>query len=92
MAEAEGFVVNQLSRISDEAGHCSGSVPVHPGSRRIPSGVCPKILALKCLVARSVARRVIYFLIQFKCCVARLAARTILLIYLYLLIIIKHGT
>jgi hypothetical protein len=28
-----------------------------------------------CLVASYVARRVVYFLIQFKCCVARLAAR-----------------
>jgi hypothetical protein len=28
----------------------------------------------KCLVARSIARRVVYFLIQLKCCVARLAA------------------
>jgi hypothetical protein len=26
-------------------------------------------------VARSIARRVVYFLIQFKCCVARFAAR-----------------
>jgi hypothetical protein len=43
-------------------------------------------------MARSVTRRVVYFLIQFKYCVARLAARQILLIYLYLLIMIKHGT
>jgi hypothetical protein len=46
----------------------------------------------KCLIARSVARRVVYFLIQFKCCVVRLGARQSFLIYLYLLIIIKHGT
>jgi hypothetical protein len=32
MAKAEGHVVNQLSRVSDEAGHCSSFVPVHSGS------------------------------------------------------------
>jgi hypothetical protein len=46
----------------------------------------------KCLVMRSIARRVVYFLIQFKCCVARLAARPFLLIHLYLLIMVKRGT
>jgi hypothetical protein len=47
MAKAEGLVVNQLPRVSDEAGHCSSSIPVHPGSRRIPSGVRPKVLAFE---------------------------------------------
>ena len=47
MAKAEGLVVNQLPRVSDEASHCSSSIPVHPGSRRIPSGVCPEVLAFE---------------------------------------------
>ena len=47
MAKAEGLVVNQLPRVSDEAGHCPSSIPVHPGSRRIPSGVCPEVLAFE---------------------------------------------
>jgi hypothetical protein len=29
MAEAQGHAGHQLSRVSDEAGHCSGLVPVH---------------------------------------------------------------
>jgi hypothetical protein len=45
MTEAEGLVDNQFPRVSNEAGHRSSSIPVHPGSRRIPSGVCPKVLA-----------------------------------------------
>jgi hypothetical protein len=45
MAEAEGHVDNQLPRVSDKAGHCSSLIPVHPGPRRVPSGVCPKVPA-----------------------------------------------
>jgi hypothetical protein len=45
MVEAEGHVDNQLPRVSDEAGHCSSLIPVHPGPRRIPSGLCLKVLA-----------------------------------------------
>jgi hypothetical protein len=45
MAEDEGHVDHQFPRVSDEAGYCSSFVPVHARSRRIPSGVCPKILA-----------------------------------------------
>jgi hypothetical protein len=44
MAKAEGHDYHQFPRVSDEAGHCSSFVPLHPGSRRIPSGVCPKVL------------------------------------------------
>jgi hypothetical protein len=46
----------------------------------------------RCLVVRSIVRRVVYFLFQFKCCVACLAARQFPLIHLYLLIMVKHGT
>jgi len=45
MTKAEGYVDNQLPRISDKASHRSGSIPVYPGPRRIPSGVCPKVSA-----------------------------------------------
>jgi hypothetical protein len=45
MAKAKGHVDNQLPRVSNEASHCSSFIPVHPGPRRIPSGVCPKVPA-----------------------------------------------
>jgi hypothetical protein len=45
MAEAEGHVNHQFSRVLDEASYRSSFVPVHARSRRIPPGVCPKILA-----------------------------------------------
>jgi hypothetical protein len=45
MAEAEGHADHQFPRLSDEAGHCSSFIPVHTRSRRIPPGVCPKVLA-----------------------------------------------
>jgi hypothetical protein len=44
VAKDEGHAHHQLPRVSDEASHCSSFVPVHSGSRRIPSGVCPKVL------------------------------------------------
>jgi hypothetical protein len=44
MTKAEGHAHHQLPRVSDKAGHCSSIVPVHSGSQRIPSGVCPKVL------------------------------------------------
>jgi len=47
MAEAEGYVTDQLSRISNEAGYSSSPLPVYSGSRRIPSGVCPKVLTIE---------------------------------------------
>jgi hypothetical protein len=43
MAKVEGYADNQLPRVSDEASHCSSFIPVHLGSRRIPSGICPKV-------------------------------------------------
>jgi hypothetical protein len=45
MAEVEGYADHRFPRISDEAGHSSGSVPMHAGPRGIPSGVCPEVLA-----------------------------------------------
>jgi hypothetical protein len=44
MAKVEGHAHHQFPRVSDEDGHYSSFVLVHPGSRRIPSGVCPKVL------------------------------------------------
>jgi hypothetical protein len=44
MAEAEGYADHQFPRVSNEAGHRSSLIPVHPRSRRISSGVCPKVL------------------------------------------------
>jgi hypothetical protein len=45
MAEAEGHADYQFPRVSNDAGHRSSFIPVHSGSRRIPLGVCPKVLA-----------------------------------------------
>jgi hypothetical protein len=45
MAEAEGHADHLFPRVSNEAGYRSSFVPVHTRSRRIPSGVCPKVLA-----------------------------------------------
>jgi hypothetical protein len=47
MAEAEGHADHQFPRVSDEAGHCSGFVPVHARPQRIPPGVCPRFLRLR---------------------------------------------
>jgi hypothetical protein len=53
MAEAEGHADHQFLRVSDEAGHCSGFVPVHARPRRIPPGVCLKVLASESTSAHS---------------------------------------
>jgi hypothetical protein len=45
MAEAEGHADHKFPRVLDEASHCSSFVPVHTRPRRIPPGVCPKVLA-----------------------------------------------
>jgi hypothetical protein len=45
MGEAEGHADHQFPRVSDEAGYCSSFVLVHARPRRIPPGVCPKVLA-----------------------------------------------
>jgi hypothetical protein len=45
MTEAEGHADHQFPRVLDEAGHCSGFVPVHTRPRRISLGICPKVLA-----------------------------------------------
>jgi hypothetical protein len=44
MAEAEGHVDHQFPRVLNEAGYRSSFVPVHARSRRIPPGICPKVL------------------------------------------------
>jgi hypothetical protein len=53
MAEAEGYVDNQLPRVSDEASYCSSFISVYPGPRRIPLGVCPKVSASEGTGAKS---------------------------------------
>jgi hypothetical protein len=35
------------TRLSNEAGHSSGSVPMYARARRIPSGLCTKVFATK---------------------------------------------
>jgi hypothetical protein len=45
MAEAKGYVCDQLSGFSNEVGHCLGSLSVYAGPRGVLAGVCPKVLA-----------------------------------------------
>jgi hypothetical protein len=45
VAEAQGHASYQFSRLSEEASHSSGLVPVHTKSGGTLSGVCPKVLA-----------------------------------------------
>jgi hypothetical protein len=53
MAEAEGHADHKFPRVSDEAGYCSSFVAVHARPQRIPSGVCPKVLAFESTSAHS---------------------------------------
>jgi hypothetical protein len=47
MAEAKGYVSDQLSRIQNEVGHCPGSFSVYTGPGGVFTGVCSKVLAAK---------------------------------------------
>jgi hypothetical protein len=53
MAEAQEHVGYQFSRLSDEASHNLGLVPVHTRPWGILAGVCPKVLATKSTSAHS---------------------------------------
>jgi hypothetical protein len=53
MVEAEGHADHQFPTVPDEAGHRSSFVPVHARPRRIPPGVCPKVLASESTSAHS---------------------------------------
>jgi hypothetical protein len=53
MEEAEGHADHQFPRVLDEAGYWSSFVPVYSRSRRIPLGVCPKVLAPESISAHS---------------------------------------
>jgi hypothetical protein len=53
MVEAEGHADHQFPRVSDGVGYCSNFVPVHARPRRIPTGVCSKVLASKSTSAHS---------------------------------------
>jgi hypothetical protein len=53
MIEAEGHADHQCPRVSDEADYCSSFVLVHARSRRIPPGICPKVLASESTSANS---------------------------------------
>jgi hypothetical protein len=64
MAEAEGYADHQFPRVSDEAGYCSSFVPVHARPRRIPPGVCPKVLASESTSAHSANEIVIEAMIK----------------------------
>jgi hypothetical protein len=54
MAEAKGYVSNQLSGFSNEAGHCLGPLSVYAGLGGIFVGVCPKVLAAESSSTNSV--------------------------------------
>jgi hypothetical protein len=45
MAEAKGYVSDQLLGFSNEAGHCPGSLSVHAGPEGVFASVCSKVLA-----------------------------------------------
>jgi hypothetical protein len=47
MAEAQGHAGDQFPRLSNEASHNSGPVPMHARPRRISSGICTKVLAIE---------------------------------------------
>jgi hypothetical protein len=45
MAEAKGYVSDQLSGFPNEAGHCPGSFSVYIGPGGVFTGLCSKVLA-----------------------------------------------
>jgi hypothetical protein len=45
MVEAKGYISDQLSGFSNEAGHCPGSLSVYAGPGGVLAGVCLKVLA-----------------------------------------------
>jgi hypothetical protein len=45
MTKAKGYVSDQLSGFSNEAGQGPGSLSVYAGPGGIFAGVCPKVLA-----------------------------------------------
>jgi hypothetical protein len=59
LAEAKGHADHQFPRVSDEAGYCSSFVPVHARPRRIPPGVCPKVLASESTSAHIVPNEIV---------------------------------
>jgi hypothetical protein len=64
MAESEGYADHQFPRVSNETGHRSSLISVHPRSRRISSGVCPKVLTPKGTSANSANEIVIEAMIK----------------------------
>jgi hypothetical protein len=44
MAEAKGYVSDQLLGFSNKLGHCSGSLSVYIRPGGVHAGVCPKVL------------------------------------------------
>jgi hypothetical protein len=47
MAEAKGYVSDQLSGISNKAIHCPSSLLMYTGPGGVLAGVCPKVLKAK---------------------------------------------
>jgi hypothetical protein len=45
MVEAKGYISDQLSGFSNEAGHYPGSLSVYAGPGGLLAGVCLKVLA-----------------------------------------------
>jgi hypothetical protein len=44
VAEAKGYVSDQLLGISNKASHCPSSLSVYTGPGGVLAGVCPKVL------------------------------------------------
>jgi hypothetical protein len=44
MAEAKGYVSEQLSGFSNKAYHCPSSLSLYVGPGGVLAGVCPKVL------------------------------------------------
>ena len=53
MAEAKGYVSDQLSGFPNEAGHCLGSFSVYTGPGGVFTGICPKVLTFESTSAHS---------------------------------------
>jgi hypothetical protein len=64
VVEAQGHAGYQFPRLSNEASHSSGPVPMHARPRRIPSGICPKVLATEGTSAYSANEIVIEAMIK----------------------------
>jgi hypothetical protein len=47
MAEAKGYVSDQLLGFSNKVGHCPSSLSVYTGLGGVLAGICPKVLKVE---------------------------------------------